>query len=269
MEEYNRLWRAFILIGLIAIAVQQLVCADFRSVVLPPAYPAWLSHRLIWTWVFSIALIAACICILFEIKARTVALLMAVVFLLLFIAAQAPSVIFGPYKFHIGLWTNPFKELSFSGAAFVVAGSFLSDNTAPDFIKLLAKLIPAGKYFFAFTLGLFGVMHFAYPEFCAALVPRWMHFPFFWMYFGAVALIAGGLGIMIKPTRRIAALLVGIMLFLWVLMLHIPRAIADPHSGNGNEWTSVFEALAFSGIAFIIAGNGKKVISDKFSPHRL
>jgi hypothetical protein len=44
------------------------------------------------------------------------------------------------------------------------------------------------------------------------------------------------------------------MLFLWVILLHIPRAIADPHSGNGNEWTSVFQALAFSGIAFILSG---------------
>jgi hypothetical protein len=84
-----------------------------------------------------------------------------------------------------------------------------------------------------------------------------MHVPFFWMYFGGAALIAGGLGIMIKPTRRLAALLTGIMLFLWVILLHIPRAIADPHSGDGNEWTSVFEAFAFSGIAFLISTSTK------------
>jgi len=43
------------------------------------------------------------------------------------------------------------------------------------------------------------------------------------------------------------------MLFLWVIVLHIPRAIANPYVGNGNELTSVFEALAFSGIALGIA----------------
>jgi hypothetical protein len=42
------------------------------------------------------------------------------------------------------------------------------------------------------------------------------------------------------------------MLLTWVLILHIPRAIADPYSGVGGEWTSVFEALAESGIAFIL-----------------
>jgi hypothetical protein len=43
------------------------------------------------------------------------------------------------------------------------------------------------------------------------------------------------------------------MIFLWVLMLHIPRAIADPYTNVRNEWASVFEALAFSGIAFMLA----------------
>jgi hypothetical protein len=42
------------------------------------------------------------------------------------------------------------------------------------------------------------------------------------------------------------------MIFLWVLMLHIPRAIADPYTNVGNEWASVFEALAFSGMAFML-----------------
>jgi len=35
-------------------------------------------------------------------------------------------------------------------------------------------------------------------------------------------------------------------------VLHIPRAIADPYSVIGNEWTSTFEALAKSGVAFIL-----------------
>jgi uncharacterized membrane protein len=260
MEKYNRLWRSFIAIGLIAIAIQQLICGDLRSIILPPAYPAWLTHRLVCTWIFSIALIAACICILFEIKARTVSLLMAAVFLLLVLVFQISGL---PYPGILGSWTSPFKELSFSGGAFIIAGSLSEQNSAPEFIKQLGKLIPLGKYFFAITLILFGYMHFVYPSFCASLVPAWMHWPYFWMYFGAIALIAGGLGIMIKPTRRLAALLVGIMLFLWVILLHIPRAIADPHSGDGNEWTSVFEAFAFSGIAFLIATSSKKVISAK------
>jgi hypothetical protein len=37
-----------------------------------------------------------------------------------------------------------------------------------------------------------------------------------------------------------------------VLLLHTPRVIAQPH--NGDEQSSLFVALAFSGASFIIAG---------------
>jgi hypothetical protein len=42
------------------------------------------------------------------------------------------------------------------------------------------------------------------------------------------------------------------MVFLWFLMLHIPRAVGN--MGTGNEWIAVFEALAVSGLAFLYAG---------------
>jgi hypothetical protein len=45
---------------------------------------------------------------------------------------------------------------------------------------------------------------------------------------------------------RLASLMLRIMIFLWFIILHIP--IADPHTAKGNEWTSVLDALAFSGI---------------------
>ena len=80
----------------------------------------------------------------------------------------------------------------------------------------------------------------------------------FWTYFAGTALIAGGLGIVVKRVARPAALLLGVMIFLWVLMLHIPRAIADPYTNVGNEWASVFEALAFSGMAFMLAAMSRR-----------
>ena len=46
--------------------------------------------------------------------------------------------------------------------------------------------------------------------------------------------------------------LLGLMFFLWVVILHAPRVAASPH--NGNEWTSAFVALAMSGSALLVAG---------------
>ncbi|HEY1872538.1 MAG TPA: hypothetical protein VGG71_15855 [Chitinophagaceae bacterium] len=259
MENYNKLWRLFYAIGLIAIAIQQLICADFRPVVLPPAFPAWLPARLICTWIFSLVLIAACIAIILEIKARQVSLILGGVFLLLVLFCHIPYQL-NHYPSQLGSWTDPFKCLTLSGGAFIVAGSFLSQSNTSATIKLLEKFIPAGKYFMAVMMVAFGIDHFLYTNFVVTLVPAWIPGNTFWTYFAGTALIAAGLGIILNVKRRLAATLLGVMIFIWFVILHIPRAVADPHSGNGNEWTSVFEALAFSGIAFLIAAQSKKLL---------
>jgi len=255
MENFDKIWRAFFALGIIAIAVQQLFCGDFRPVIIPEAWPAWLQHegRLVSTWIVSLSLIAAGIAILFDLKARTISLLLGVLFLLLVIVVQIPYQS-THYPLHLGSWTNPFKTLVLSGGAFVVAGSLPLQGNNSGFTKSLGMLIPVGKYFMAITMATFGWMHFLYPDFVTPLVPNWIPWHLFWTYFAGVALMLSGIAIIINIQRRTAAALLGLMILLWFIMLHVPRAIADPHTGNGNEWTSVFEALAFSGIAFIIAG---------------
>ncbi|WP_426671639.1 hypothetical protein ACPPVU_10410 [Mucilaginibacter sp. McL0603] len=249
MENRNSLWRSFFAIGLLAIAVQQVICRDFRPVILPSGYPAWLSQRFIWDCIFSVLLAIACVSIILSIKARSVSLLLATVFLLIVIMFQLPC---QQYPVHLSMWTNVFKELTYSGGAFLVAGSLPRQGITSGLINFLEKLIPMGKYFFAITMAVFGYMHFVYPDFVATLVPNWIPGHLFWTYFAGVALMAGGIGIIVNIKRHLAANLTGIMIFIWLIVLHVPRAIADPHSGDGNEWTSVFEALSFSGIAFLI-----------------
>jgi len=257
MNNQDKLGRIFFAAGLLAIAIQQLAWGDFMQVILPAGYPSWLTPRLVWDWIVSVALIAACLCIIFDWMARSVSLILAVALLLLIIAFQIPGQSF-PKMF--AAWTNALKEFAYSGGALLVAGSFTPMNTKKPggLIGFLEKLIPAGKCFFAVMLIAFGSMHFLYPAFVTPLVPNWIPWHLFWTYFAAVALIAGGLGIIFNIKRRLAANLTGIMIFLWLLVLHIPRAIADPYSGNGNELTSVFEALSFSGIAFLIADKANR-----------
>ncbi len=125
-----------------------------------------------------------------------------------------------------------------TGGAFLVAGS-------------PAPMIPLSRFFLSAFLVLTGVQHFLFVLFVATLVPRWIPGHLFWTYFAGVALIAGGIGMLMPTTRRMAALSSGTMIFLWVLLLHIPRALAAPH--DSNETTAVFEALAISGAAFLVA----------------
>jgi len=256
MEDYNKLWRFFFAISLVAIAGQQLYCADFRPLIMTP-WAAWMPGRLIWTWICSAGLIAVAIAIILEIKARSTAIVTGVVFLLFVLVFHIPYQAANNLHF-LGAWGDAFKELAYSGGCFIVAGSFPEEQTTSGFINHAAKLIPFGKYFFCTTMIVFGFEHFIYPAFVATLVPNWIPGHLFWAYFGGVALIVAGLAIVLNIQANLAAALLGAMIFLWFILLHIPRAIIDPYSGNGNEWTSVFEVLGFSGIAFLIAGKRSK-----------
>lgn len=256
MEDYNKLWRFFFAISLAAIAGQQLFCADFRPVIMTP-WPSWMPGRLAATWICSAVLIAAGIALILEIRARTIAITMGVLFLAAVLIFHIPYQASNNLRF-LGAWGNAFKALAYSGGCFVVAGSFPDEQSGFRFINLAAKLIPYGKYFFCTTMVVFGFEHFIYPAFVATLVPDWIPGHPFWTYFGGIALILSGLAIAFNIQAHRAAALLGAMIFLWFIMLHIPRAIVDPYSGNGNEWTSVFEALGFSGVAFLLASKQPK-----------
>jgi uncharacterized membrane protein len=97
-----------------------------------------------------------------------------------------------------------------------------------------------------------GVQHFVYADFVAQLIPAWMPAHRFWTYFTGTALVAGGIGINLPPTARVAAALSGLMIFLWIILLHIPRAMASRQ--DAGETAAIFEALALSGTAFLLAG---------------
>jgi hypothetical protein len=70
------------------------------------------------------------------------------------------------------------------------------------------------------------------------------------MYFTGSALLGSGIAIMLNVWRALAATLLGSMIFTWFIILHIPRVIADP---SGGEVASAMLALAYCGIAFVIA----------------
>jgi uncharacterized membrane protein len=98
------------------------------------------------------------------------------------------------------------------------------------------------------TIG--GVQHFLFADFVKFLVPRWIPFDAFWTYAAGVALIISGLSLILHVKVKWVAYAAGWMVFLWFLILHIPRGIAEP---NANELTAVCESLAVSAILFTLS----------------
>ncbi len=247
-------------ICLIAIGIQQLVYGDFDPVFLPGAFASSPIYTfLAYPW--GIAFTAAGVCILLNKKSYQVSLIMGGVFLLLFLFFQSPYLLFvDQYGNSLGTWTRALKGLAFAGGAFAVAGSYSDENIQlPSSIKWLEKLIPFAGAFFSTTMILFGIEHFLYAQFVATLVPIWIPGgQMFWTYFAGVALIGSGVCITLKIKLKLVAMLLGTMIFLWFIVLHIPRAVADPFGLRGNEMTSVFQSFGFSGVAFVLALLKKK-----------
>ena len=257
--------RIFFSIGLIAIGCQHFLFGQFVPMVVP-WWPGWIAGRLFWVYLVGAILIVGGGAVLSGIKARLAATLLAGFFLLSFVLLHIPAnVMAGVTK--LGGWTGALKAFSLAGCALVVAGTLPETETGSGrrtAVGWLDKLIPLGMYPFAIGIIAFGLDHFLYTSYVATLVPAWIPGHIFWTYFAGTALIASGVGMIVRVKARLAATLLGATIFTWVLVLHIPRAVADPYSGIGNEWTSTFEALAKSGVAFILGQTlgGERAESD-------
>ena len=91
----------------------------------------------------------------------------------------------------------------------------------------------------------------------ADYVPSWIPFHLPWLYFTGAALLGSGVAIILKIKRGLIAALLGTMIFIWFIILPMPRVIASPAVDMGDEITSAMLVLAYSGIAFVIAGSNK------------
>ena len=262
--------RLFYALALIVYAIQQFAYADFRDVFFPP----WQSNLFLlpmWAYIFGLQLLVSAAAIILGKKAREAALILGTVFLILFCFAHVPyELISEPHSsWHLGVWANALKELALAGGAFVIAGSY-SDTlpeTARDslLLRLLKFIGPFGELFFSTTMICFGIGHFLYTEPISTMVPAWIPDHLSWTYFAGVALICSGAAIILDIRTRIIAGLLGLMILLWFIFLHLPSAIADPYVARGNELASAFDALAFSGIAFLIAALANGTERDELS----
>lgn len=247
--------QVFFALALLVYGAQQFYFGDFRKVFFSP-YQQHLPFLPVLAWLFGLYLIVSGVLILTGKKGKTVAVVLGFVLLLLFVSTQITyQLISEPNAiYHLGLWVPQLKELALAGGAFVVAGSFEEAATKARAVKALYGFIPYGNLLFLFTMTSFGIGHCLYAQHLAkSTVPRWIADPLFWVYFTGIALIGAGVAIKLGVRIRVVALLLSLMIFLWFWLVHVPGAIAHPVIDRGNLVASAFDALAFSGIALLIA----------------
>lgn len=255
MDRLIPIGRVFFAVTLLGLGVEHFV---FRRFVTANA-PAWsdsIPGEWVWAYLTGTVLIATGGTLLVGRKARIAALLVAMLVLLWALLRQIPPLFASPL--FSAEWTHTSKGLRFVGGMLAIAATSPTEGDGDGtllsrWVNRSSELIFLARALIGPSLIINGIQHFLFTEFVASLIPEW--FPgnaVLWTYFGGVALIAGGLGLLLPRTAALAALLAGSMVFAWFWIIHIPLALPTPVSVNAA--VSVFGALAACGALFVIAG---------------
>ncbi len=214
----------------------------------PVPGPPWTHGTAVTAWLVAAGFLAAGVCIVTGAMGRAASLLLGATLVLFGLFHYGPML---AARLHDpGLWTVLFELLAMGGGALVIAANFPPPPRAG-----ISMLSIVGRWLIAISLVVFAVQHFLYAGYVASLIPAWIPWRVFWAYFVGVAFVAAALSIVLRKMVGLAGFLLGGMFLIWVLILHLPRVGGAPR--NGNEVTSLFIALAMSGLGFALASDSE------------
>jgi uncharacterized membrane protein YphA (DoxX/SURF4 family) len=235
-------------IGIIALAVLCMISKDF-IIGRPPGWPVGFKINPALAYLSGIVLIIAAIAIILKRKARLAAFMISVLIFFFSVLRHIPN--------FMNDWVNAYKSFALVGGSLIIASSFLGLDVTKDSgfktnERLREALITTGCILLAAFFIASGYAHFKFADFVKSFIPSYIPFHAFWTYFCGICLLAGGVGLLIPQTRRPAALLSGIMVMGWFLLLHIPRFLVNIN--DASDRMGLCESFTFVGIFFALAG---------------
>ncbi len=237
-------------IAVTAFGAEHLVCARFGQKVVPVV--PWLSGNHPWLAYFvGFSLVLAGFDMVANLRPYVSPVLLGAFLFACFVALWIPQVFAAPDD--LGIRTRALETLTLCGVALILAGSSAKDSPSHLRLRSANILVGMGRYFLGLCTLIFGADHFPILRFIASLIPTWIPFHMFWAWFTGAAFVAAGLSIVTGVKARWGATWLGIMFFLWFVLLHLPRVLSAPRSHDPNEWSSAFIALGICGGSWICA----------------
>jgi uncharacterized membrane protein len=242
-----RIGRLLFALSTVASGIYQLVTG--RWVNLVPVNPTRLPPP--WLlYLFGVLFVLIGVGLLVRRTVSAAATTLAVLLLVLFFGFGLPLALAHASTGYV--WVDPLMMLALLGGVGLAAAR--GDGSSLDRVfEKTARFAPLALGTF---LAYCGLSHFPYAKYVASLIPPWIPAHMFWTYFAAIALIAGGVGLLVPGTARLAATLSGIMLFSWIFLVHIPLAI---NTKTVSEVSRSFQALSDSAVAFMLAGTAGRL----------
>jgi uncharacterized membrane protein len=218
--------------------------------------PSYMPWRLFWVYFVGVALIAASLSIATRIQVRWSGLLLGVMMFLFVAMLYFPGALTVGGRF---AWTVVFREMSFGGAGWVLAGIAMSGNRDVHGNRLLVNV---GRVLIALAAIFFGVQHFLHPLGLPGVplqkeMPAWIPARAFIDYLTGAFLIAGGVCFLLARQTRMAATYLGAWIVLLVVVIYGPvliGALGDSSSDVQVEGLNYFaDTLLFGGVILSLA----------------
>jgi uncharacterized membrane protein YphA (DoxX/SURF4 family) len=144
---------------------------------------------------------------------------------------------------HIGAWNGPAEITFASMGALALFASGAGNLRHP--LSLTARLLAGVAEL------VFGLAHFNYIDFTATFVPAWIPpSQVFWAWATGAGHFAAGLALVSGIQARLAATLLAGMMGSFVLLVHVPRVLANPHKHE--EWIMLAMSSTLTGSAWLI-----------------
>lgn len=221
---------------------------------LMPIVPRWLPGPLFWTYFVGAEWLATAISFIAWRHVRLSASLTALLFVIIVVTIDLPNL---PKDVHERLfWTLTVRELGFGSGAMVLAGSLW-----PRGGQAGAVLMRLGRTIIAAIFIFYAIQHFLFPRFVPGvplekLIPAGFPAPTLLSYVIGITLLLAGIGLLIRPTIRIAAAAAGIVLTLLTAFFYVPIFVMEMRSPLAVEGLNyIFDTLLFAATA-LLAGFG-------------
>ncbi len=223
--------------------------------------PRYMPGRMFWVYFVGFALIAASLSIATKIWVCWSGLLVGIM-MLLFVA-----MLYLPFALrHMDAritWTIVFRESSFGGAAWVLAGSAKDGWRGP----VKNTLITVGRILVALAAIFFGIQHFLHPLGLPGVplqkeMPAWVPWRALIDYVTGTALLVAGVSILLNKKVRTVAASVGGWILLTILVIYVPvmiGALSFPDIGVQIEGINYFaDTLLFAGVILAVASGAPR-----------
>jgi len=225
-------------IGTLAYGLVCLAFGDFGLQWQP--VPDWVSGRPILAYANGALLATGGALLLWPRSSLWAARFLAGYLLLWVLLLKLPPLAAAPAS--VVAWLGPAEILSIAASAITLA-FLLGRGRYEQGIRIV-------RYVYGVCPIIFGLSHFVYADFTANMVPAWLPAPLFWAWATGIGHFAAGLAILSGVLARLAATLLAGMMGCFVLLLHLPRTLAEPASHV--EWTMLAIAVMLTGAAWAI-----------------